>query len=152
MLALLRNIRKFPKDMNSFKEQIDDIEKSKQELGKIIDDLTVSMSEKFLTQFNKINNEFKVCFADFFGGGNGEIVLEQPDNCLESPIEIKNSAAGKNQFGILICFQAEKSRLPLWRFFSVCLRLLRHHSVSMMRLRRHLMMLMLKDLQNICER
>ena len=128
------------------KEQIDDIEKSKQELGKIIDDLTVSMSEKFLTQFNKINNEFKVCFADFFGGGNGEIVLEQPDNCLESPIEIKI------QFRILICFQAEKSRLPLWRFFSVCLRLLRHHSVSMMRLRRHLMMLMLKDLQNICER
>ena len=46
------------------KEQIDDIEKSKQELGKIIDDLTVSMSEKFLTQFNKINNEFKVCFAE----------------------------------------------------------------------------------------
>lgn len=75
------------------KEQIDDIEKSKQELGKIIDDLTVSMSEKFLTQFNKINNEFKVCFADFFGGGNGEIVLEQPDNCLESPIEIISAEA-----------------------------------------------------------
>ncbi len=110
------------------------------------------MSEKFLTQFNKINNEFKVCFADFFGGGNGEIVLEQPDNCLESPIEIKIQPPGKS-VRILICFQAEKKSLAAMALlFSVRLRLLRHHSVSMMRLRRHLMMLMLKDLQNICER
>ena len=33
------------------KEQIDDIEASKKELGNIISDLTTSMSEKFLTQF-----------------------------------------------------------------------------------------------------
>lgn len=90
------------------KEQIDDIEKSKQELGKIIDDLTVSMSEKFLTQFNKINNEFKVCFADFFGGGNGEIVLEQPDNCLESPIEIKIQPPGKSVQNINLFSGGEK--------------------------------------------
>ncbi|MDO4363950.1 MAG: chromosome segregation protein SMC, partial [Clostridia bacterium] len=36
------------------KEQIDDIEQSKKELAKIIEDLTSSMSEKFMTQFNKI--------------------------------------------------------------------------------------------------
>ena len=36
------------------KEQIGDVEKSKSELMKIIEDLTASMSEKFLTQFNKI--------------------------------------------------------------------------------------------------
>ena len=41
------------------KEQIDDIEKSKSELSKIIEDLTSSMSEKFMTQFNRINEEFK---------------------------------------------------------------------------------------------
>ena len=101
------------------KEQIDDIEKSKQELNKIIDDLTVSMSEKFLTQFNKINDEFKVCFADFFGGGNGEIVLEQPDNCLESPIEIKIQPPGKSVQNINLFSGGEKSLAAMALLFSV---------------------------------
>ncbi len=101
------------------KEQIDDIEKSKSELGKIIDDLTVSMSEKFLTQFNKINAEFKISFADFFGGGNGEIILEQPENCLESPIEIKIQPPGKSVQNINLFSGGEKSLAAMALLFSV---------------------------------
>ena len=100
------------------KEQIDDIEKSKSELGKIIDDLTVSMSEKFLTQFNKINAEFKISFADFFGGGNGEIILEQPENCLESPIEIKIQPPGKSVQNINLFSGGEKSLAAMALLFS----------------------------------
>lgn len=101
------------------KEQIDDVEKSKSELLKIIEDLTASMSEKFLEQFNKINAEFKVCFADFFGGGNGELVLEQPDNCLESPIEIKIQPPGKSVQNINLFSGGEKSLAAMALLFSV---------------------------------
>jgi chromosome segregation protein len=101
------------------KEQIDDIEKSKAELGRIIDDLTVSMSEKFLTQFTKINEEFKVSFSDFFGGGNGEIVLENPENCLESPIEIKIQPPGKSVQNINLFSGGEKSLAAMALLFSV---------------------------------
>lgn len=101
------------------KEQIDDIEKSKSELGKIIEDLTSSMSEKFMTQFNRINEEFKQCFADFFGGGKGEIILEEPDNCLESPIEIKIQPPGKSVQNINLFSGGEKSLAALALLFSV---------------------------------
>lgn len=101
------------------KEQIDDIEKSKSELNKIIEDLTVSMSEKFLTQFNKINNEFATCFTDFFGGGKGELVLEEPDNCLESAIEIKIQPPGKSVQNINLFSGGEKSLAALALLFSV---------------------------------
>lgn len=101
------------------KEQIDDIEKSKSELGKIIDDLTASMSEKFMTQFNRINDEFKKCFADFFGGGKGEIILDEPDNCLESPIEIKIQPPGKSVQNINLFSGGEKSLAALALLFSV---------------------------------
>lgn len=101
------------------KEQIDDIEKSKSELGKIIEDLTSSMSEKFMTQFNRINEEFKQCFADFFGGGKGEIVLEEPNNCLESPIEIKIQPPGKSVQNINLFSGGEKSLAALALLFSV---------------------------------
>lgn len=101
------------------KEQIGDVEKSKSELLKIIEDLTSSMSEKFLDRFNKINDEFKVCFADFFGGGKGELVLEQPDNCLESPIEIKIQPPGKSVQNINLFSGGEKSLAAMALLFSV---------------------------------
>ena len=101
------------------KEQIGDVEKSKNELLKIIEDLTASMSEKFLSQFNKINEEFKVCFADFFGGGKGELVLEEPDNCLESPIEIRIQPPGKSVQNINLFSGGEKSLAAMALLFSV---------------------------------
>ncbi len=101
------------------KEQIGDVEKSKSELMKIIEDLTASMSERFLDKFNKINAEFKVSFADFFGGGNGELVLEQPDNCLESPIEIKIQPPGKSVQNINLFSGGEKSLAAMALLFSV---------------------------------
>lgn len=101
------------------KEQVDDVEKSKSELLKIIDDLTASMSEKFLEQFKKINEEFKISFADFFGGGKGEIILEEPDNCLESPIEIKIQPPGKSVQNINLFSGGEKSLAAMALLFSV---------------------------------
>ena len=101
------------------KEQINDIESSKSQLLKIIEDLTASMSEKFLEKFNKINEEFKVSFADFFGGGKGEITLENPDNCLESPIEIKIQPPGKAVQNISLFSGGEKSLAAMALLFSV---------------------------------
>ena len=101
------------------KEQIGDIEKSKSELQNIIEDLTSLMSEKFLTQFKKINEEFKVSFADFFGGGKGELILEEPDNCLESAIEIKIQPPGKSVQNINLFSGGEKSLAAMALLFSV---------------------------------
>lgn len=101
------------------KEQIGDIEASKTELLNIISDLTASMSEKFLTQFNRINEQFKLSFADFFGGGRGELILENPEDCLESPIEIKIQPPGKSVQNINLFSGGEKSLAAMALLFSV---------------------------------
>ena len=101
------------------KEQTDDVEAAKRELMGIIDDLTKSMSEKFLTQFNRINEQFKLSFADFFGGGKGELILENPDDCLESPIEIKIQPPGKSVQNINLFSGGEKSLAAMALLFSV---------------------------------
>lgn len=101
------------------KEQIGDIEKSRSELSKIIEELTRSMSEKFQVQFEKINNQFKVCFADFFGGGKGELVLEDPSNVLECPIEIKIQPPGKSVQNINLFSGGEKALAAMALLFSV---------------------------------
>ncbi len=100
-------------------EQFDDINKSKVELEKIITELTVSMSDRFLTEFYKINDAFKTCFADFFGGGKGEIILEDEKNCLESAIEIKIQPPGKSVQNINLFSGGEKSLAAMALLFSV---------------------------------
>ncbi len=104
---------------NFMKQQLDDVEKSKAELEKIITELTVSMSEKFLVQFDKINDAFKNCFSEFFGGGSGEIVLEDRKNCLECPIEIKIQPPGKSVQNINLFSGGEKSLAAMALLFSV---------------------------------
>lgn len=76
--------------------QVQDIEKSKKELIKLIDELTDKMSSQFREQFTKINKNFGETFSELFGGGHAEIILEDPADVLESAIDIKLQPPGKN--------------------------------------------------------
>ncbi len=76
--------------------QISDVEKSKRELTRLIDELTGKMSIQFREKFNKINGCFSETFKELFGGGNAEIVLLDPTDVLESDIEIRLQPPGKN--------------------------------------------------------
>lgn len=75
--------------------QVDDIEKSKQQLTELIHHLTHDMKELFLENFNQINCHFEIIFAELFSGGNAKLLLTQPDDVLESGIEIYVQPPGK---------------------------------------------------------
>lgn len=76
--------------------QLSDIEKSKKELIRLIDELTDKMSQQFREQFAKINENFGETFKELFGGGHAELSLEDPTDVLESNIDIKLQPPGKN--------------------------------------------------------
>ena len=63
--------------------QLADIEKSKAELTKLIEELTGKMAERFREQFRRINNKFGDTFRDLFDGGKAELVLDDPQDVLE---------------------------------------------------------------------
>lgn len=89
--------------------QVSDVEKSKAELIKLIDELTAKMAEQFREQFAKIGNEFKATFQELFSGGMAELRLEDPSNVLESNIEIKVQPPGKNVQNIDLLSGGEKA-------------------------------------------
>lgn len=76
--------------------QLEDVEKSKRELTRLIDELTDKMSTQFREQFTKINTYFGETFKELFGGGHAEITLLDPTDVLESEIDIKLQPPGKN--------------------------------------------------------
>ena len=75
--------------------QIKDLSASRDELMGIIGQLEGEMETAFIESFNQINENFNRVFGELFGGGSAEISLTDPDNVLESGIEIKAAPPGK---------------------------------------------------------
>ena len=68
--------------------QRDDLISAKEELIKIIKDISVSMVHQFMQQFDLIQKEFNDVFAILFDGGEARLILTDPENVMESGIDI----------------------------------------------------------------
>ena len=78
------------------RDQLQDVERSKAELQKLISELTDKMSNRFREQFARINNYFDETFRELFDGGRAQLQLEDPTDVLESDIDIRLQPPGKN--------------------------------------------------------
>lgn len=99
--------------------QIEDIEKSKIELEKLISELTSKMAAQFREQFTKINRYFGETFSELFDGGKAELILEDEHNVLECPIEIKVQPPGKNVQNIDLLSGGEKGLSAIALLFAI---------------------------------
>ncbi|MBC2870332.1 chromosome segregation protein SMC [Bittarella massiliensis] len=75
--------------------QIADVEESKNSLHKLIAALTKEMIARFEENFSQINRHFSRIFVDLFGGGKAALSLTDPENVLESGIDIQVAPPGK---------------------------------------------------------
>ncbi len=101
------------------KEQIDDVEASRAELTKLINQLTSQMQEMFVTGFARINECFGKTFSELFGGGSASLVLTNPDNILESGIDIVAKLPGKNVPSLDGLSGGEKALVALSIYFAI---------------------------------
>ncbi len=101
------------------KTQLEDIEKSRDELNKLITELTGKMAEQFKAQFVSINNYFGETFVELFGGGRAELLLENPHDVLECNIEIKVQPPGKNVQNIDLLSGGEKGLAAIALLFAI---------------------------------
>ena len=75
--------------------QVSDVEKSRGELLRMISELSGEMREIFTASFKTINENFGRIFREMFGGGDAHLELSDPDNVLESGIDITVAPPGK---------------------------------------------------------
>ena len=99
-------------------EQISDLDKSKSELEGIISKLEKEMKSAFITAFDQINENFGKTFSELFGGGSAEIYLTDPDNVLESGIEIKAAPPGKIIKNLMQLSGGEQAFIGVALFFA----------------------------------
>ena len=77
------------------KSQVEDIEKSRRQLEKLIGGLCSEMRSLFTESFARINENFGRIFAELFGGGTATLSLADPEDVLESGIDITVAPPGK---------------------------------------------------------
>lgn len=99
--------------------QISDVEKSRTELNKLINQLTSQMQELFTVGFDKINENFQKTFTDLFGGGTASLKLENPEDVLESGIDIDVNLPGKNVPSLDGLSGGEKALVALSIYFAI---------------------------------
>ncbi len=94
MLAL-EDYEKSKDRLDFITKQQSDLAESRDSLRKVIGRINKTAAEKFLTNFELIRQNFRRVFNELFEGGQADVVLQDPRNPLESPIEIEASPKGK---------------------------------------------------------
>ena len=107
------------KRVNFLTKQKDDLENSKNDLLSIIDGMDDVMKEKFVQSFNDINVEFGKVFKTLFKGGNAHLELTDPDNILETGIDIIAVPPGKNQKPLSLLSGGERTMTAISLLFSI---------------------------------
>ena len=99
--------------------QRDDVLTSKRELESIIRDITKEMTVIFVEEFGKIDHYFGQVFEEMFGGGRGQLILEDPANPLTCGIEIRVQPPGKQVKTITLLSGGEKAFVAIALYFAI---------------------------------
>lgn len=99
--------------------QKDDLLISEQNILEIINNMDDVMIDKFATTFHKVNKEFNNVFKVLFNGGNAELKLTNPENLLETGLEIIANPPGKKPTNISLLSGGEKTLTAISLLFSI---------------------------------
>ena len=102
-------------------KQKEDLEKSKEEILKIIADANKKAGEDFLKTFNEINKKFSETFKILFGGGNAGLKIQNEEDLLNSPIDIFAQPPGKKMENIVSYSGGELTMTGLALVFAIFL-------------------------------
>ena len=100
-------------------KQYEDLTTARTELGTVIVDLEKEMRRRFSEVFSQINESFRIVFAELFGGGTAELSLTDPENILESGIEISVAPPGKIIKSLSLLSGGEQVFVAIAIFFAI---------------------------------
>ena len=100
-------------------EQREDLVAAKDTLHKAIGEMDEEMTERFNETFKQIRKQFAVSFRELFGGGTADLVLLDPDNLLETGIEIIAQPPGKKLQSLSLLSGGERALTAIALLFAI---------------------------------
>ena len=118
-VAALEEFKQVSERYEFMKSQINDVEKSKKELYRLIGNLTKQMKTLFAERFNLINENFNTVFKELFGGGKAELALTDTADVLNSGIEIYVQPPGKIVTHLEALSGGERALIAIALYFAI---------------------------------
>ncbi|ACC97969.1 Chromosome segregation ATPase [Elusimicrobium minutum Pei191] len=100
------------------KKQIEDLENAKRDLKTAINKINATTKENFKYTFDHVRNHFKNIYQTLFRGGEADLVLTDPENLLETGIEIYAQPPGKKLLNLSAMSGGEKTLTALSLLFA----------------------------------
>lgn len=99
--------------------QKNDLIEAKTTLYGVIREMDEEMSRRFKATYDAIRSHFGVVFAKLFGGGRADLVLSDPDNLLETGIDILAQPPGKKLQYLSLLSGGERALTAIALLFSI---------------------------------
>lgn len=99
--------------------QVADVEKSKKEILSLIGELTKKMKDSFVESFALINKNFGSTFTELFGGGTAKLQLVDPEDILNTGIDITVHPPGKIVTHLELLSGGEKALVAIALYFAI---------------------------------
>ncbi|MFC5603034.1 chromosome segregation protein SMC [Sporosarcina koreensis] len=100
-------------------EQRNDLLEAKNTLNEAMSEMDREMETRFGTTFNAVRNRFHVVFKEMFGGGDADLILTEPDNLLETGVEIVARPPGKKLQNLSLLSGGERALTAITLLFSI---------------------------------
>jgi chromosome segregation protein len=118
-LGAIEEYARLKERLSFLEEQEADLLEAKQKLYEIISQLVEEMGRRFGEAFDMIRAEFQQVFVQMFGGGRADLKLSDPDNLLETGIEIVAQPPGKKLQNLNLLSGGERALAALALLYSV---------------------------------
>lgn len=96
-----------------------DLLQAQNKIIQAIDEMDQIMIDQFSSTFKKINIEFNNVFRELFGGGKAQVKYTDPDNILETGIDIDVQPPGKAVSNITLFSGGEKALIAIACLFAI---------------------------------
>ena len=99
-------------------KQLSDLNKAREDLNRITEEIRAESTELFMATYNKIKKNFHNMFRRLMGGGQAELKLVNPENVLESGVDIFARPPGKKLENISLLSGGEKTMTAVSLLFA----------------------------------
>jgi chromosome segregation protein len=101
------------------KNQVDDLHKAEADLKQVIAELDELTQQEFSKTFEAVDLEFRQTFVRLFGGGSARLSLTDPDNLVDTGIEIQARLPGRREQGLALLSGGERSLTAIALVFAL---------------------------------
>ncbi len=101
------------------KTQVEDLNKAEVDLKQVVAELDEVTKREFIRTFDAVDKQFRETFVRLFGGGSARLALTDPENLVDTGIEIEARLPGRREQGLALLSGGERSLTAIALVFAL---------------------------------